>query len=337
MLDIRLYKLGDEKGFLKLDQLVEVHRFNRRNLDNWYWKFKGNNPAGEPIMVYAENDGVIIGHFAAIPMNYWFNGKNIVASHSAAMMIHPDWQNKGLIKFIADRLIKELEKQNIPFTYGYPNVNAHDLHIKILGYKDITNQRLFITKKKIIINNKSVNPHLEFKWKKINKFDSQVDDLWEKVKNDFKVAVIRNSKFLNWRYIDRPDVSYFSFGAFKDDLLEGYCVLKIYQDDNVLRGHFVDLFTKPGNAECVRFIIKNGLKFFLEKKTEEVTLWMQGSLFIEDILKEFEFNVGGISGGGWEGESRPMICRFNSKIEKYKPYLNEKNWYFTMGDTLEIY
>jgi hypothetical protein len=32
-----------------------------------------------------------------------------------------------------------------------------------------------------------------------------------------------------------------------------------------------------------------------------------------------------------------MICRFNVEPGKYRPWLNEKNWYFTMGDTLEIY
>ena len=83
-------------------------------------------------------------------INMWFKGKKIIASHSAAMMIDPDWQNKGLIKFIADKLILELDKQGIPFTYGYPNVNAYDLHLKILGYKDIVNQQLFsINSKKL--------------------------------------------------------------------------------------------------------------------------------------------------------------------------------------------
>ena len=148
MLDIRPYKSGDEIGFQKLDELVEIHPWNKRNLANWHWKFKGSNPAGEPIMIYAENDGEIIGHFAAIPMKYWFDGEDAVGSHSAAMMIDPAWQNKGLIKFVADKLIKELEEQKIPFTYGYPNDNAYDLHIKLLGYEDVTMQRLFHKKMK---------------------------------------------------------------------------------------------------------------------------------------------------------------------------------------------
>ena len=35
----------------------------------------------------------------------------------------------------------ELENQKIPFTYGYPNHNAYDLHLKLLGYKDLVTQR----------------------------------------------------------------------------------------------------------------------------------------------------------------------------------------------------
>ena len=337
MLEIRPYKSGDEAGFQKLDQLVEIHPWNRRNLDNWHWKFKGSNPAGEPIMIYAENDGETIGHFAAIPMNYWFDGEKVVGSHSAAMMIDPVWQNKGLIKFVADKLIKELGEQKIPFTYGYPNDNAYDLHVKLLGYEDVTMQRLFYKKMKNNRDNIPVPTSEGLNWQKIECFDDRVNALWDSAKNDFKVIVIRNSAYLNWRYLDRPDVPYYAFGAFNGDILEGYCVLKIYQGENVLRGHFIDLFTHDGNSDCGRFLVENGLRYFGSKGVDEVTLWMQGSPFFEDILKEFGFSVDGVSGGGWPGATRPMICRFNVDPEKYRPRLNEKDWYFTMGDTLEIY
>lgn len=337
MLDIRPYKPGDEKGFQKLDRLIELHPYNRRNIDNWFWKFQGNNPAGSPMMIYAQNDDTIIGHFAAIPMNYWLNGERIVGSHSAAMMIDPKWQNKGLIKFVADKLIKEIEDRGIPFTYGYPNDNAYDLHIKLLGYEVVAAQRLFIYSMQNNHNELSLTHSNNFKWEKIEKFNQQVDKLWDKTKNNFNAIVIRNSKFLNWRYIDRPDIDYYSFGAYKDGSLEGYCVLKLYQDEKILRGHFIDIYTDSRDRDCGIFLIENGLRFFRENNVNEVTLWMQGSPLFENILKEFRFQVGGVSGGGWPGATRPMICRFNSQIEKYKPYLNEKNWYFTMGDTLEIY
>ena len=54
MLEIRPYKAGDEAGFQALAKLIEVHPWNRFNLANWHWKFKGENPADKPIMIYAE-------------------------------------------------------------------------------------------------------------------------------------------------------------------------------------------------------------------------------------------------------------------------------------------
>jgi len=337
-MQIRPYKPGDEQGIFILDRAVELHPWNRRNDSNWYWKYQGKNPAGQSLIYVAENNGEIIAHFAALPIWYWIEGKKVLVSHSIGMIVLPEWQNKGLIKFVADQLLEEVEKQRIPFTYGYPNDNAYDLHIKLLGYEDATMQRLFHKEIKNIKNDNTSETVFEgLNWQKIERFDDSVDFLWNKVKNDFQVIVIRNSAFLNWRYIDRPDAPYYAFGAFDGDILEGYCVLKIYQDENLLRGHFIDLFTQSGNSNCGRFLVENGLQFFNNEKVDEVTLWMQGSPFFEDILKEYNFCVGGVSGGGWPGTTRPMICRFNIEQEKYKSLLNEKNWYFTMGDTQEIY
>ena len=141
-MEIRNYQNGDEEGFQKLDKQVELHPWNRRDINNWNWKFKGNNPAGSPIMIYAENNDEIIGHFAAIPMPYWINNTSIIGSHSVAMMIDPKWQNRGLIKFIADELFRQLAEREIPFTYGYPNDNSYNLHTNLLGYFEVSQQKI---------------------------------------------------------------------------------------------------------------------------------------------------------------------------------------------------
>lgn len=337
LIKIRPYKLGDEHGIFKLDRAIEIHPWNRRDLANWYWKFTGDNPAGDSIVFVAEIEKELVACFSAIPMLYWINGEELRGSHSIGMIVTPKMQNRGLILFVAQKMLKKIESQKIPFTYGYPNDNAYDLHIKLLGYEDVTMQRLFHKKMKNNGDNRSKTSFEDLKWQKIECFDDRVDILWNKVKNDFKAIVIRNSAFLNWRYLDRPDVPYYAFGAFNGDDLEGYCILKLYQEENTLRGHFIDLFTQDGNSDCGRFLVENGLQFFNNEKVDEVTLWMQGSPSFEDILKEFGFSVDGVSGGGWPGATRPMICRFNVDPEKYRPHLNEKDWYFTMGDTLEIY
>ena len=54
-MQIRKYKKKDEIQILKLDRLVETHPWNRRNIKNWLWKYKGPNPAGKSLVWVAVN------------------------------------------------------------------------------------------------------------------------------------------------------------------------------------------------------------------------------------------------------------------------------------------
>ena len=143
---IRKYKKGDEVGILKLDRLVEEHPWNRRNLKNWFWKYKGSNPFGKALVWVAEDNNKIVATFSLIPLNYHVNKKVILGACSIAMIVHPNYQNKGLIKFVADKLFNDAKLNNIKFIYGYPNKNAYQIHKVFFSYADISKQKLYFKK-----------------------------------------------------------------------------------------------------------------------------------------------------------------------------------------------
>ena len=68
----------------------------------------------------------------------------------------------------------------------------------------------------------------------VSHFSKEYDDLWVRVRGSYAAIVKRDSKYLNWRYIDRPDATYYSFGAYNGKTLEGYCILKLYQEKKIL-------------------------------------------------------------------------------------------------------
>ena len=325
---IRPYKEGDELSIIKLDALVEEHPWNRRNLANWIWKYKGENPAGKALIWVAEDKNNILATFAIIPIMYFIKGQIIKGSHSIAMIVHPEWQRKGLIKFIADKLINDAINNKIIFTYGYPNERAYELHKQLLGYKDISGQNFYYYN--FLQNKKKITSIMldNYVFKEIKKFDISVDELWDTVKGKFNVALIRKKEFLNWRYVSRPDVKYFPFGIFKEKKLLGYCVLKLYKEDKILRGHFIDIFADPKDKVVFHNMVVQSMLFFQKKGCQEVNLWLQGSNLFQNIFKEIGFFISG---------SRPMICRFNLNSENFEKILTKENWYFTMGDTFEIY
>jgi len=321
---IRKYKNKDEIQILKLDRLVETHPFNRRDLKNWFWKYKGRNPAGKSLIWVAENKGKLVATFSIIPMNYLIKNKIIKGSHSIAMIVHPQWQNKGLIKFVADKLFQHAIERKIKFIYGYPNTNAYQIHKSIFGYKDINQQKLFYKKLKKI---DYFDEHI-IKEKKILRFDSEIDKLWKSIKNQYNVCVERSKQFLNWRYTNRPDVKYFLFEYYQDNKIVGYSVLKKYKEKKITRGHIIDVFYNKKILNLFDFIIKSNCNFLYKNNCQEIELWLQGDTIAVNKLNKFNFYV---------KSTRPFIGKKLLMEEKLFKNLNKNKWYFTMGDTLEIY
>ena len=113
------------------------------------------------------------------------------------MMVTPEWQSKGLIKFVGDKVFDDLKKNKVDFVYGFPNEKAYLLHKNIWNYKDAFDQNLYLINRKKIIeeNNK------EFVITPIDKFEKSYDLFWSKNRKDYKNILDRRSSFLNWRYL----------------------------------------------------------------------------------------------------------------------------------------
>ena len=321
-LKIRKYRKGDEKGFLTLDRKLEEHKYNRRSISNFLWKYRGPNFFGKSVNYFSEYNNKIIAHFGAIPLGWFLKSKYSYGGCSIAMMVDPEWQSKGLIKFVGDKVFDELRKNKIDFVYGFPNKKSYLLHKNIWNYNDAFEQKLYhINRKKIIVNERK-----EFTIFPIKKFNRSYDLFWLKNRKDYKNILDRRSSFLNWRYLKRPDVNYYPFFVHHKNKLFGYFILKNFYDGKNHTLHIIDLFFK--NIEQLIFdqlfndvlsYIKNSQKSF-----DNISLWINGSKKINNSLLKLGFKI--IS-------SRKMIYKNLSNNKK----LNLKKIYFTMGDTLEIY
>lgn len=319
---IRNYKKGDEKGFLALDRKIEEHKYNRRSISNFLWKYRNKNSFGKSLNYFSEYKGKIIAHFGAIPLGWYLNSKYKRGSCSIAMMVAPEWQSKGLIKFVGDKVFDELRKNKIEFVYGFPNEKAYLFHKNIWNYKDAFDQNLYsMNKKKINLESKK-----EFVISPVKKFGRSFDLFWLKNKKKYKNILDRRSSFLNWRYLRRPDKKYYPFFVYHEKKLLGYFILKRFFDGKTQTVHIIDLFFKDTTQSNFKKLFKNIFCYIKknQKSFDNISLWINGSKKISNSLSNLGFKV--IS-------SRKMI--YKNLLSKKN--LNLKKMYFTMGDTLEIY
>ena len=131
-------------GLMKLDKLLEEHPWNRRSRKNWKWKYFTQNPAGKANIYIATKETKILACFAAIPIKYLIRKKIITAYHSIAMMVHPDWQNRGLIGFVAEKLFEAIKKKKyLLFTDSQIKELINYIKINLIT-------RIFLVKKNIL-------------------------------------------------------------------------------------------------------------------------------------------------------------------------------------------
>jgi hypothetical protein len=323
-MEIRSYKKGDEKAIMELDARVLPSVWNRRTLANWYWKYTASNPAGKSLIWVADHNKQMVAHFAAVPYRLKVFDEEITAAHSIGALVEEKYQNRGLLKLVGDKLMTDLKDNNIPYTWGFPNERAYKFETVALGYGDLINFDEWQLPKEGL---KRAEPPLSFR--KITIFNEEFDRLWESCSPDYHVAVKRDQTYLNWRFIDRPDWWYFPFGFYEKDQLKGYVVLKLYREENELRGHIIDIFARRDDQETFSQLINGSLNFFAEQVVDLVTVWIWGNPIIEDLFREEGFILKSIN--------RPLILKINIQHKDYQKVKNNSHWYFTMGDSTEIF
>ncbi len=87
---------------------------------HYHWKF-GGYPEATPFRAYvAEEGGVLIGFYAAIPYRYSVDGRVLTAGMVCDVMTHPEWRGRGIFTGIGRYALQRLAESGVAFTTGYP-------------------------------------------------------------------------------------------------------------------------------------------------------------------------------------------------------------------------
>ena len=212
---LRLYRPGDE------DQIIGLfHRVfgKERSLAHWRWKFK-DNPEGTQICLAVNDAGKIIAQYAGIPVRVTVDGTPFIFSQSVDSMVDRDYR-RGLKKpGIFGRLFMKFAEEyggddGVTILWGFTTPEALRFGQRLLGYVALHQ----VVK---LVRPVEGPPHLSpwqqltelcrrvrFPIRQVNRFDAQVDRLWERCRTDLRIATTRDARYLNWRYADCPDVRY---------------------------------------------------------------------------------------------------------------------------------
>ena len=353
----RRYQPGDEVQIVDLRRLVFGDRDRRRNTERyWRWEFR-DNPSGGGRIWLAVAEGTIVGQYAVIPVRMQYRGEVAVATLSLDTMTHPDHRHQGVFTTLANSLYKELETEKIPVTYGFPNENSlaglvskldwlylcslsvfvKPLRVSRIVERLITNRALAFPIKKMSRplarllfrpTNAFLHKGREIKW--IDRFDDRMNVFWEQVASRYRIAVVRDSAYLNWRYFDNPGREYRALIAEKGGEILGYVILRCMEQFGLRGGMIVDLGSQPDQEPVLRALLAKAERFFKKQRMDLVACVINGDEKYMAALRKRGFLVRpGILGlKEWH-----FGCRLNTPTLDRGFFGDSSNWFLTFGDT----
>lgn len=209
-LRLRAYLPGDEERILACyNQIFPVPR----QLAHWHWKFR-DNPLGEYQISVAEDSesGAIVGHYAGIPLATWMEGVRVKSAQIVDLVVLANWRRYGgrpglfaqVGRLWIDSYIDERRGQNV-FAFGWP-VPAWRAGQKYLSYLNVRDWDLLFRETGPGFLPRPAPAELEVT--PVERFGPEVDALWQSLQPELKLAVVRDARYLNWRYADHPDIRY---------------------------------------------------------------------------------------------------------------------------------
>lgn len=207
---LRPYQPGDEPRILACyNQIFPVPRA----MEHWVWKFR-DNPMGEMQVTVAEDTetGAIVGQYAAIPLPVWMEGVRGKTAQIVDLLVLPQFRRYGgrpglfaqVGRLWIDTHIGERPGQE-PFAFGWP-VPAWRAGQKYLGYLNVRDWDILFREVAGGVPPRPVPAALDVV--EVARYGADVDGLWERMQAELKLAVVRDARYLNWRYADHPDVEY---------------------------------------------------------------------------------------------------------------------------------
>lgn len=292
---VRRYREGDEEDIVKL--LVSVFDgwphfdLHCSPLDHWKWKYEQTPTEMNSISV-AVCQGKIIGVDHSLALRVKIGDKIVPCHYSADTVVHLDFRRRGVSREIINLHEEIRSKHGIHIVYfvtnnpimirawsrTYPRfpkdilnlVRLRDINLQLrkmpvekawltrLGFRAV---KLFNDFRNVMRIQEDVDEHVDIT--KISRFDSRIDEFWDRISKHYDFIIMRNQDYMNWRYCDPRGGGFTVKMAECDRRVLGYSVLRVnkYNVDYPI-GFIVDLLALPDRRDVTDALVEDAVRYF---------------------------------------------------------------------------
>jgi hypothetical protein len=307
------FEPGDEKDILALNLQEYGERHVMISAEDFQWRFE-QNPAGQAVIsvVRDESSGRVIAFTWMVPIQMRLFEHTRPGAMTANQLVHPDFRNTMAYVHLIRHRIQRLRQERVSFRFSFPIEEIWErmrkieklssftipLLIRPLDIQTLARHRFSEPWKQRLVSwggylgrpllfpyriRAKIPEGLSLQW--IDEFDNSFNDFWERVKDKYNIAIVRDQAFLNWRFAPVSGREYQILSAVYKKRLVGYLVLRCTDEiRGIPTGLVMDFLLEPGAMEqqtgCA--MLAQAQQYFLQEK-----VWIAGGLALPHTT-EFE-------------------------------------------------
>jgi hypothetical protein len=157
----------------------------------------------------------------------------------------------------------------------------------------------------------------------VRRFDARADRLWEKLAARFALAVRRDARYLNWKYVEPPHVRYTTALLRRGDEVEGYVVYRHLREPQGRVTQIVDLLADPSDERGIKTLARWVDREARLADSDKIRCYITNASIRRVLRRSGYFVVkSGIE----------LTVKVNAVAVPKDFYESADEWHFTLGD-----
>jgi len=353
--EFRQYRPGDEALIIDLFERNFGRTMGRaESVRHWEWEFL-RNPSGKQAILLAFAGETLAAQYTVLPLRVQVDGRVMDGALSLDTVTDAAFRGRGLMPKLAEQLYAELAKHGYVAVFGFPNVLSTPIIFGKLRWQELAPFPLLLKPLKGALRGKlgerggAWKPLAflgEWAWAalrprarplpsgleaiEVKRFPDDTDEFWQRASRGKRFIVVRDRRYLDWRYADNPEHLYRLWTLREKGKLVGTLVTRVESRFGLQTGFILDLLCEESAPKVVAALV--GLA--------ERTMTVEGAQVISCLMYPGTRVYRALRTAGYLSVPRrffPQEIHFG-----YRPLaptadaglLSEpSNWYLTWGDS----
>ncbi len=266
----------------------EVDSFKQR----WKWQYLDHPQTKNIKMIVAEDGEKLVGTRSLFPQQIMLQGSKIQGVVSSDTMVHPDYRRRGIMDEIVNRSLDvapvAYAKGVNPGMYtllmkrGYKPIRPNTFMRSIVSISKMVLARFDLYKRVPVFEKLHFDPTSEFQY--AESFGPEFDTFWRRIAPSYFGIWVKNSDYMNWRYVNQPYIDYHAFYHKRNGEIVSVVLLR----QKSLSGYIADIIWDPQVPTEPQASIEFAKKYMGDMGFKDIYAWATQET-LRKCLRKFSF------------------------------------------------